>query len=132
MKHHTLKFSNHETSVLHELDDGTFPCPICGDPWPYPPYTPNDGKLGSVHSVSTPAYGDICECCDVEFGVEEGVSSYSRPGSMRAQWAKLRVDWLDRVNWDPASLKQLCDNLGISEEMVRRDAEDLRAGKLTP
>src|SRR4030095_460126 len=88
-----------ETGELRELDDGAFACPICGEPWPYPPYSPNDGALGQLHDISTPAFGDVCNGCGVEFGVDEGVPPYARIGAQYQQWAEFRLKWLHRRGW---------------------------------
>ena len=66
MKIYELKFANGEKGELRQLDDGSFACPICGEPWErFPPYTPNDGQLGPVHERSTPALGEVCPGCEV-------------------------------------------------------------------
>jgi hypothetical protein len=130
MKTYQLKFGNGETGVLRQLDDGSFACPICGTPWPYPPYTPNDGVLGPVHPVSAPAFGDVCEGCEVEFGVDEGIASYAPVGYQRKQWAWFRTKWLDRVGWSDDAMRQVRENLGISEDQARKDAEELRVERL--
>src|SRR5688572_1119669 len=119
MKVYEIKFLNGEKGQLHQLEDGRFACPICGTPWNYPPYVPNDGTLGEVHEVSTPALGDVCPGCGVEFGVDEGCAPYAPIGFMRRQYARFRARWLERVRWRPEALRQLHDNLEMTEEQVR-------------
>jgi len=129
MRTYRLNFRNGEVGELRQLDDGSWACPICGEPWHrFPPYWPNDGELGSVHSVSTPELGAICPGCDVEFGVDEGCAPYAQIGWMHRQYRELRVRWLDRVGWSAEALKQLQENLGISEAQARHEAVEVRRG----
>lgn len=129
MKAYRLNFRNGEVGELRQLDDGVWACPICGEPWyRFPPYWPNDGELGPVHPVSSPEIGEVCPGCEVEFGVDEGCASDAPIGWMRRQYAEYRVRWLNRVGWSPEALDRLRDNLGIAEEQVRREAEELQRG----
>lgn len=122
-----LRFANGETGMLNELDNHSYACPICGTPWErFPPYYPNDGQLGSLKKVSGAMVGEVCPGCNVEFGVEEGCGSAAPIGFMKQQWTRLRTGWLDRVGWSPEALRQLHDNLGITEEQARREAEEVR------
>src|SRR4051812_23234514 len=100
MRTYQLRFANGEAGELRQLDDGSFACPICGEPWErFPPYAPNDGEMGVKHPVSSPALGQVCPGCEVEFGVDEGCAPYAPIGFMRRQHARLRVRWLDREGW---------------------------------
>jgi len=120
MKVYRLKFCNGELGELRELDDGTWACPICGEPWyQFPPYWPNDGELGPIHSVSSTETGEVCPGCEVEFGVDEGVAPYAPIGFQKEQWSLRRIEWLDRVGWNKDALRQLCENLGITEDQIR-------------
>lgn len=126
MRKHAIRFVNGDEGTLVELDDGQFACPICGTAWDVPPYYPNDGVLGPAHCFSTPSMGDVCPGCHVEFGVDEGIGTAAPPGSQTLQWRFFRVQWLNRVGWNPAALQQLNQNLGISEEQARREADEMR------
>ena len=126
MKSHTLKFPNGDVGVLNQLDDGSWACPICGDPWTDPPYFPNDGEVGSLRDFSTPSLGEICDGCDVEYGLDVGCSEETPPGWMPRVFMRHRIRWLNRVGWSAEALKQLRDNLGITEEEVRCGAEELK------
>ena len=123
-KHHRIVFANGEEMTLAELDSGTFGCPICGTPWPYPPRAPVE-RLGET---SAPAFGDVCDGCGVEFGVDEGCAPYAPTGWMRRQYAEFRTLWLDRGGWSAEQLAQLEGNIGISELQARADAQRLRSG----
>lgn len=120
MKKYQLKFRNGELGELRQLDDGSWACPICGEPWVrFPPYYPNDGELGPLHPVSSAELGEVCPGCEVEFGVDEYVSTHAPIGALKEQWSKLRIQWLDRVGWNHDALNQLRDNLGITEDQIR-------------
>jgi hypothetical protein len=92
VKAYPLKFANGEVGELRQLDNSMFAYPICGEPWLYPPYCPNDGVLGPARPVSAPALGDVCEGCEVEFGVDEGVVPDAPAGWMRRQFIGFRID----------------------------------------
>lgn len=126
----TLRFDNGETGVLNQLEDGSYACPICGLPWDrFPPYYPNDGELGARLDYSGASIGDVCPECGVEFGVDEGCAPEVPIGFMKRQWAELRTAWLDRVGWPSEALRQIRDNLNISEEQARREAEEVRSSR---
>lgn len=112
---HKLRFNNGEEGELWQLKDGSWACPICGEPWySFPPYWPNDGVLGPLREQSSPELGEICPGCDVEFGVDEGVAPYAPIGLLKEQWSELRRQWLDRVGWNQDALDQLEENLGMT------------------
>ena len=119
MKIHPLKFANGEAGELRQLDNGDYLCPICGWAWGDSPpvFPPSD-----THPVSGWAFGDVCEC-----GVEMGVDIIDAPdtavGFVALLFKELRTAWLDRVIWNPDALAQLQNNLGLSEETVRNQAE---------
>ena len=122
---HLIRWENGEQMPLWELENGEFACPICGEPWPFPPYVPSTVS----RPLSCPAIGDICMGCDVEFGVEEGCAPYAPIGWMHRQYAEYRTQWLNRGGWTKEQLAQLERNLGITEAQARADAERLKAGK---
>jgi hypothetical protein len=131
MKTYDLVFNNGDRGQLREFEGEGWACLICGELWSgRPPYLPNDGVMGPKRDRSSPATGDICECCDAEYGLEEAVAPSAPPGSALRQLVALRTRWLDRSGWDAASLAQLERGLGITEERARRDAAEIRRAGL--
>lgn len=123
---HVLRFDNGETGVLNVLEDGSWACPICGTPWErFPPYWPNDGELGEKRPASSSNFGQVCPGCEVEYGVEEGCASYAPIGWMARQYMEYRVAWLNRVKWSRDALRQLQENLRISEDEAKRQAAEV-------
>jgi hypothetical protein len=124
---YTLRFHNGETGSLHQLDDGSWACPICGEAWVrYPPYYPNDGELGPHHDRSSANLGETCPGCDTEFGYDECMAPTSPVGAFRKRFSALRLAWLDREQWSDTALEQLRDHLGIAEAELRKAAEELK------
>ena len=101
---------------IRQLPDGTFTCPVCGWPWPYPVMTPIAEDVQPIKSLCQYVVGDICSCCKTEFGVDVlfRFSDFQRE----------RTKWLRRTNWSHDALKQLDDNLGITEEQARAEAQE--------
>ncbi len=109
---------------LIQLAEGQYACPVCGDVWQYPPMMPAGGDLDKLQSVLRYTVGDTCygpRGCGVEFGVDI-------PYTFDAFW-RWRIANLDEWGWPRWALDQLRNNLGLSEEELRRKAESYRRGK---
>lgn len=117
-KRHQIMFSNGERGVIHELDDGSFACPVCGYGAPI--------AFRRVEGVSESwDIGDVCDCCFIERGVDEGCASDAPAGANARLYRIWRTRWLDRVAWRDEALSQLRSNLEITEEHARRDADEI-------
>jgi hypothetical protein len=115
-KKYSISYANGDVGEICELENGLFACIVCGFGMPVP-YYPIVGVDGSLD------FGDVCDCCNVETGVDI-VSLPKAPRGNNSQiLAKLRTDWLNNTGWSKESLRQLEENLGITADQARRDAE---------
>lgn len=77
--------------------------------------------------------GDVCDDCEIEFGVDEGCPPLAPIGTTHRQYAYFRARWLERIGWTQEAFDQLRDNLGMPEAQVRRNAAEFRsADRLLP
>lgn len=86
-------------------------CPVCGDkklPGVQLPYGTTGMHTGGSH--------DICSCCETEYGLDDWSPGLS---CLDAEWARVRLDWLDRSGWNAEALAQLEQNLGLTEAELR-------------
>lgn len=121
MTRYTARFPGGETIAIRQLAADEWPCPICGIPWPYPPITPARDNNDISHIVD----GDICDGCNVEYGTQVFYLPHAPLDGIRRQLIWFRVQWLDRVGWSESALRQLHDNLGITEDEARRQAVEV-------
>jgi hypothetical protein len=121
VRRHHFKFANGDPGIVFELENNECACPVCG--------APIDGPYVNILGLSGgPYFGDVCECCNTEFGVDEGgVPDYAPAGTNAKVYARLRNKWLtDRAGWSTEGLTQLKNNLEMSEDQVRREAEEIQ------
>lgn len=111
---------NGDIVEVREYAKDAWACPVCGSIWPYPPIRPPE-KPGDYPSF---ALGDLCEC-GVEYGLDLYCVDTMPSGFFNLIITECRIEWLDRAGWSKSSLQQLHDNLGISEEEARRQAEEV-------
>lgn len=115
-----VKLFNGDPIEIRLLPDGRSVCPVCGAiTTGEPPYSQGEfdssGKLKNdppKDKLWATGSMDICPQCHTQYGYSDFLEDF--PGMTQSQvWAKLRREWLDRVNWKPAALTQLAENLDI-------------------
>lgn len=114
---HHIVLDNGDDLVVRQISADEWACPVCGAIWPYAPISPVDMPGDRVPF----ALGDLCEC-HVEYGVDLFCHTGMFPGTFQRLVTKYRVQWLNRVGWTDSALRQLHDNLGITELQARRQA----------
>jgi hypothetical protein len=85
-------------------------------------YQAVDDKTGRLSKPYGAASFDICPNCKTQYGVDD----HSEEHNVTDMWRGLRTEWLDKVGWDADALRQLKENLGLTEEQARRDAGESR------
>lgn len=115
MKIYKIKDDHGVEGPLIRLDDGRYPCPICGDPWPYPAMMFEGDDIEEIKKDIRYTLGDVCDRCGIEFGVDI-------PYRFEV-FRKTRIEKLNDWGWPQSALEMIEKNLGISEDDLRHDAE---------
>lgn len=120
MKKIRLPFMNGEIVTIIQNDDGSYPCPVCGTLYGSndPPWEQTYGGDEHGNIITGPMAGgsfNNCACCGTQWGNDD----VWQGKTMDERWAELRVQWLDRVHWNPDAMSQL-KNLDIDPESFKK------------
>ena len=105
-----------ERATIRRSDTGNVLCPICGIEYA-------DSRDWILEAFVL--HQEFCPGCHTQMGVHDmhGLPPIDPSNPIMRRWAKLRVKWLDRIEWPDWAIAQVKNALGLTREEIKELAK---------